>query len=301
MVSSEGEISNAPSEEGEQYDHAEFLYVKMAQGKQYDLKVEHFDDMISDNSFQSGWAGLDSTLIDEEFLYLEDEEADKIYAQLKARQFRRRNIEETEMRFQARMKAFEEMAKNTDQKTDETSANDGMLASQETIKTYIKNFNDNDKLDFTQGLMNFANKIEKRFLVDGLVMSLHILTGEISKIKIALLDQFIPLIQLVQEKCTQMEQDKAANEIFRMLDELLYDKNEMVKDKAIDILLDIRNYVQNDDKEHIMKLTLRLAHDTDYMNKVSALKILNKFAQDMGQTIVECFIVPEVKSLGMDE
>ena len=74
--------------------------------------------------------------------------------------------------------------------------------------------------------MNFANKIEKRFLVDGLVMSLHILTGEISKIKIALLDQFIPLIQLVQEKCTQSEQDKAATEIFRMLDELLYDKNE---------------------------------------------------------------------------
>ena len=50
--------------------------------------------------------------------------------------------------------------------------------------------------------MNFANKIEKRFLVDGLVMSLHILTGEIAKIKIALLDQFIPLVQLVQEKCT---------------------------------------------------------------------------------------------------
>lgn len=176
-----------------------------------------------------------------------------------------------------------------------------MLASQETIKTYIKNFNDNDKLDFTQGLMNFANKIEKRFLVDGLVMSLHILTGEIAKIKIALLDQFIPLIQLVQEKCTQAEQDKAANEIFRMLDELLYDKNEQVKDKAIDILLDIRTVVQNDDKEHIMKLTLRLAHDTDYMNKVSALKILNKFAQDMGQTLCECFIVPEIKSLGMDE
>lgn len=101
------------------------------------------------------------------------------------------------MRFQARMKAFEEMAKNADKQTDDGSTNDGMLASQETIKTYIKNFNDNDKLDFTQGLMNFANKIEKRFLVDGLVMSLHILTGEIAKIKIALLDQFIPLIQLV--------------------------------------------------------------------------------------------------------
>lgn len=77
-----------------------------------------------------------------------------------------------------------------------------MLASQEQIRSYFKNFNDNDKLDFVQGLMNFANKIEKRFLVDGLVMSLNTLTGETSKIKIALLDQFIPLIQLVQEKCT---------------------------------------------------------------------------------------------------
>ena len=106
------------------------------------------------------------------------------------------------MRFQARMKAFEEMAQKSTDDQNGSNANDGMLASQETIKTYIKNFNDNDKLDFTQGLMNFANKIEKRFLVDGLVMSLHILTAEISKIKIALLDQFIPLVQLVQEKCT---------------------------------------------------------------------------------------------------
>ena len=41
--------------------------------------------MIQDSSLQSSWAGLDSFLIDEEFLYLEDEEADKIYAQLKQR------------------------------------------------------------------------------------------------------------------------------------------------------------------------------------------------------------------------
>ena len=52
-----------------------------------------------------------------------------------------------------------------------------------------------------------------------------------------------------------------------MLDQLLYDKTEAVKDKAIDILLDIRNYVQNDDKEHIMKLTLKLAHDQDQDRK----------------------------------
>jgi len=77
-----------------------------------------------------------------------------------------------------------------------------MPTSSETIKTYIKNFNHNDKLDFTQRLMNFANMIEKRHLVEGLVMSLHVLAKESAEIKIALLDQFIPLIQLVQEKCT---------------------------------------------------------------------------------------------------
>lgn len=88
MLSTDGD-SSAQTDDNEQYDQSEYLYIKLGQGKQYDLKVEHFDDMIQTN--QSSWAGLDSTLIDEEFLYMEDEEADKIYAQLKARQFRRRN------------------------------------------------------------------------------------------------------------------------------------------------------------------------------------------------------------------
>jgi len=42
--------------------------------------------------------------------------------------------------------------------------------------------------------MNFANKIGNRFLVDGLVMSLHILAKEGPDIKLSLLDQFIPLV-----------------------------------------------------------------------------------------------------------
>jgi hypothetical protein len=158
------------------------------------MKIEHFDDMIQDSSFQSSWAGLDSMLIDEDFLYLEDEEADKIYKQLKQRQFRRRNMEETELRLSMRMKDLEAMAQNENSQNDDINESGRMMASSDTIKTYIKNFNHNDKLDFTQGLMNFANKIEKKFLVDGLVMSLHILAKESSDIKIALLDQFIPLI-----------------------------------------------------------------------------------------------------------
>ena len=83
MLSTDGlEISNSntPSADDDQYEKSEYYYIKLGQGKEYDLKVEHFDDMIQDNSFQSSWAGLDSTLIDEEFLYLEDEEADQIYS-----------------------------------------------------------------------------------------------------------------------------------------------------------------------------------------------------------------------------
>lgn len=50
-----------------------------------------------------------------------------------------------------------------------------------------------------------------------------------------------------------------------------------------------------------MNLTLKLAHDEDENNRVSSLKIMNDFAQDMGQTLTECFIVPEINSLGIDE
>lgn len=82
----------------------------------------------------------------------------------------------------------------------------------------------------------------------------------------------------MQEKCSQEEQVKAAQEIFRLIDDLLYDSKEDVKEKAIKVLLDIRSVVQNDDKEYIMKLTLKLAHDLDETNRISALKILNEFA-----------------------
>ena len=92
-----------------------------------------------------------------------------------------------------RMKELEAIAAQGVSQSDQKSFND-MTASAETIKHYIKNFNSNDKLDFVQRLMNIANIIEQRYLVEGLVMSLYILAKENSEIKIALLEQFIPLI-----------------------------------------------------------------------------------------------------------
>jgi hypothetical protein len=55
-----------------------------------------------DDSSSSSWA-IDGMLIDEELLYAEDQEADRIYQELKARSFRRRNMEEKENRLRISM------------------------------------------------------------------------------------------------------------------------------------------------------------------------------------------------------
>lgn len=49
------------------------------------MQIEHFDDMLQDSSVQTTWAGIDSQFIDDDYLYLEDEEADRIYKELKQR------------------------------------------------------------------------------------------------------------------------------------------------------------------------------------------------------------------------
>ena len=67
-----------------------------------------------------------------------------------------------------------------------------------------------------------------------------------------------------------------------MLDEMLYDPKDVVRDKSIQILTEIRNVVQQKENDHIMNLTLKLAHDDNEQNKVSALRILNELAPDMG-------------------
>jgi hypothetical protein len=67
--------------------------------------------MIQDESLQGSWAGLDSYLIDEEFLYLEDDEADRIYKELKKKKARSKNMEEIQIKFAQRMEELNELAK----------------------------------------------------------------------------------------------------------------------------------------------------------------------------------------------
>ena len=85
----------------DKYDVTEVVKVGFpASGpKGFDMKVELLDDSQSSSSM---WA-LDGMMIDEELLYAEDEEADRIYQDLKARSFRRRNMEEKENRLSISM------------------------------------------------------------------------------------------------------------------------------------------------------------------------------------------------------
>ena len=70
--------------------------------------------------------------------------------------------------------------------------------------------------------------------------------------------------------------------VFPLLDGLLYDPNELIRDKAIQILTDLRYVVQQKENDYLMNLTLKLAHDDLDINRISSLKIMNELAPDMG-------------------
>lgn len=76
-------MSGSDYDPNEQYEKTETIFIKPSGKIAYDYKIEHFDDMLTDTSVQTSWAGLDSILIDEEFLLLDDVEADRIYLELK--------------------------------------------------------------------------------------------------------------------------------------------------------------------------------------------------------------------------
>lgn len=153
-------------------------------GKGFDLKIEYLD---SANSKTSNWGAIDSMLIDEEMLYLEDEEADRMYQELKQRSVRRRNMEEKENRLNIAMSNDEVEEKVNEQQNKADKG--GMNQSYEKIRKFIQKSNQQEKLEFTQGLLNFANKIDRRFLTEGLLPNLELLAKEQNQdIKRALLD-----------------------------------------------------------------------------------------------------------------
>lgn len=111
---------NVPDSEGGKYHVIEVTKVQLpgpTSSKKYDLKIEFLDNSSSSKSSSVAWA-IDSMLIDEDMLYLEDEEADKMYQELKQRSFRRRNMEEKENRLNIAMQAAQEEEERAEDEED---------------------------------------------------------------------------------------------------------------------------------------------------------------------------------------
>ena len=149
MASSESSetttYENIPDNERGTYHVLEVMQVKLPNGgKGLDLKIEYLD---SANSKTSNWGAIDSMLIDEEMLYLEDEEADRMYQELKQRSVRRRNMEEKENRLNIAMSndEVEEEVNEQQNKADKG----GMNQSYEKIRKFIQKSNQQEKLEFT--------------------------------------------------------------------------------------------------------------------------------------------------------
>jgi HEAT repeat protein len=90
------------------------------------------------------------------------------------------------------------------------------------------------------------------------------------------------LVQLVLENFGDDCYIRVCNAIFPLIEKLLYDKSDEIRDRAISIVAEIRNVVNEKEKEHVMRLTLGLAHDDNEKLRESAVKLLNELAPDMG-------------------
>ena len=141
------QYENIPDSEGGRYQVHEVTKVQLPPQRQFELKIECLDNGGS-ASKSAAWA-IDSMLIDEEMLYLEDEEADRMYQELKQRSTRRRNMEEKENRLNSAMKAAaaEEEEEVTTQATAEEerkkpeAKGQQVNQSYEKIKAFIKKSN----------------------------------------------------------------------------------------------------------------------------------------------------------------
>ena len=130
---------------------------------------------------------------------------------------------------------------------------------------------------------------------------LTLLSKDVPDVKKSLLNQIKPLTELFSDKFGNDGYKIITKTVFPILDSLLYDSDESVRDKSVSVVSEMRKVVKEAEKEHIMKLTLDLAHEENNEKlRETAVKLLNDLAPDMGQELCEFFIVHEICSLGYD-
>ena len=110
----------------------------------------------------------------------------------------------------------------------------------------------------------------------------YLADDEAAEVRKALLNQFIGLVAMVNENLGEIGYQMICHTVFPLIDKLLYDDKEDVRDKAIHVLAEIRTIVNEDWKAHVLRLILCMAHDEKDTIKESAVKLLNEVAPDMG-------------------
>lgn len=148
-----------------------------------------------DNAQSSPHFDLDDRLIDFDMLVAEPAEADRIYQELKERALRRKRID-------AKEKQLEEVINDEIEEDDDTPESIKDLADQiaqgdrdsfrkaqsaNKILSILEKSSLEERLDFTNGLLNFVNKIEKRN-IDGLLPALKLLASDAPEVRKALLN-----------------------------------------------------------------------------------------------------------------
>ena len=112
---------------------------------------------------------LDDRLIDYDMLSAQPEDADRIYEELKKRAMAQKRKEKAHAEVDYLLELDDEENK------DESDAPDEMVGSAK-ILDLIKGYTDMERLDFTNNLLTFANKKDKR-QIDILLPALKVLVS----------------------------------------------------------------------------------------------------------------------------
>lgn len=102
-------LTNEEAKMYQVYDVYKFQHLQ-SQGPKVTSSLLIEGDILLDRKARPQW-GIDSMLIDEELLYLDDKEADRVYQELKLKSERRREMELRQNRLSSQMSLDEESIK----------------------------------------------------------------------------------------------------------------------------------------------------------------------------------------------
>ena len=144
------------SEEAKKYFWSQVFTFEFPADKQYDCVIENEDEFDT----EGGHYELDDRLIDSDMLMAEPEEADRIYIQLKERAMRRAAIAAKERRLRKVIDEDDEVEEEEDE--DAQAEADRKEQSANKIKAILEKSSQTEKLDFTNGLLNFVSQMDRR-------------------------------------------------------------------------------------------------------------------------------------------